>query len=150
MLFFLLWNSCVVERGFLRLPFFKHSNFHRFVFVPFFQKDVWLICPGGGRLVWMVHKTEICVQLTCWVIQRQVRSTSKADCLIKLPSMKFIQHLDKTSPIAVAETKAPCLQWCPLSVSVPDRKKVCMEFFSLGSSRSPGKVICSLDQVLVS
>jgi len=87
------------------------------------------------------QSTVVCVQLTCWVIQRQLRSTSKADCLIKLPSVKFVQQLDKTSRVAVAGTKASCLQRCPLSVSVPDRKKVCVEFFSLGSSRSPRKVI---------
>ena len=87
------------------------------------------------------QNTEICVQLTCWVIQRQLQSTSKVDFLIKLPSVKFVQQLGKTSRIAVAGTKAPCLQRCPLSVSVPDRKKVCVEFFSLVSSRSPRKVI---------
>ena len=87
------------------------------------------------------QNTEICVQLTCWVIQRQLRSTSKADFLIELPSVKFVQQLGKTSRVAVAGTNALCLQRCPLSVSVPDRKKVCVEFFALVSSRSTRKVI---------
>ena len=102
------------RKKFLKIAFLKHSNFQRFVFVLFFPER----CLGDSSGEWKVgmgdacgsQNTVICAQLTHSVIQRQLQSTSKAHCLVKLPSVKFIQQLDRTLPTAVAGTKAPCVQ----------------------------------------
>ena len=61
MLFFLLWNSCIVERGFLRLPFFKRSNFQRFLFR--FSKKIfngWFVWGVEGCYGWFRKHSDLC------------------------------------------------------------------------------------------